>query len=475
MYFALGVLSAGLVGLVLMPPFWRRALRLARRDMERSLPMTPDEIAAEKDQIRVGHALAIRRLETTLERLEAKTAEQTVELNRRRDLIHRLAEAHGGSADDLFAIERREAALAAALAARDQQIAALEAASAELVDKSKALLAAEARIETLAGEAEAHRLERIASETELGNLRDAMAAAKTGATGESVRRAELETELSTLRTTVALERQRATAREARLAAAEAELARLAPEAARRAGEIAVLKTDLAAAQLAAERAALQPADDEEGGDNLGKAMDALRAEKDALEARVEALEAETARLETALSAVPPAAPSALDETRAAALRDKLDAIAAAVLRLAGPMPDGGSPPIPEAPSVGDPKDGAGREPPGGASEPSRVAVPIAAPAALPASVPPPPIASTPPVTRALPDTGPAEADAYARLEAALVETIAATAAPLPARAALPPRAPEPAVGPLPDRPFPPGTTLMERVRALSATAGPPSP
>ena len=45
MYFALGILSAGIVALVLGPPLWRRALRLTRRDMKRTLPMTRAEIA----------------------------------------------------------------------------------------------------------------------------------------------------------------------------------------------------------------------------------------------------------------------------------------------------------------------------------------------------------------------------------------------------------------------------------------------
>jgi len=39
MYVALGVLATGLAALIILPPFWRRAVRLTRRDIEMTLPM----------------------------------------------------------------------------------------------------------------------------------------------------------------------------------------------------------------------------------------------------------------------------------------------------------------------------------------------------------------------------------------------------------------------------------------------------
>ena len=118
MYFALGFLSAGIVALVLGPPLWRRALRLTRRDMERTLPMTRAEIQAEKDQIRAGFALSISSLNHTIERLKAQVTEQFIDIDRKREVITHLTAQGSLSADDIVAHETRRAARAARLAAR---------------------------------------------------------------------------------------------------------------------------------------------------------------------------------------------------------------------------------------------------------------------------------------------------------------------------------------------------------------------
>ncbi len=67
MYFALGALCAGLLSLTILPAFWRRAERLVRRDLERKLPLSPKEIAAERDQLRAGFAVRQRQIEQRLE------------------------------------------------------------------------------------------------------------------------------------------------------------------------------------------------------------------------------------------------------------------------------------------------------------------------------------------------------------------------------------------------------------------------
>ena len=58
MFYALGVLSAGIVALLVAPPLWRRAVRLNHRAIEQTLPMTHAEIQAEKDQIRASFAVS---------------------------------------------------------------------------------------------------------------------------------------------------------------------------------------------------------------------------------------------------------------------------------------------------------------------------------------------------------------------------------------------------------------------------------
>jgi chromosome segregation ATPase len=65
--FSLGCLAAGLVWLLCLPAFWRRASRLARRDIEQALPLTPNEIAAEQDRLRAERAIELGRLQREVE------------------------------------------------------------------------------------------------------------------------------------------------------------------------------------------------------------------------------------------------------------------------------------------------------------------------------------------------------------------------------------------------------------------------
>lgn len=88
MYFALGVLTAALVTMALLPALWRRAVRLTRRELEATLPLTPAEIAAERDQIRAAHAIDIRRLETQLEQGEALLQATKTDLGARLTQVH---------------------------------------------------------------------------------------------------------------------------------------------------------------------------------------------------------------------------------------------------------------------------------------------------------------------------------------------------------------------------------------------------
>ena len=76
MYFALGVLAAGLVALIIMPAVWKRAVRLTKRRIEAATPITLAEFRADKDQLRAEFALTTRRLEMNVEALRQRLAEQ---------------------------------------------------------------------------------------------------------------------------------------------------------------------------------------------------------------------------------------------------------------------------------------------------------------------------------------------------------------------------------------------------------------
>lgn len=72
MIFALGFLVASLLGLLVLPAVNARAARLARRKAEARLPLSPSEIAAERDFLRAQFAIRERRLERAVEAARAK-------------------------------------------------------------------------------------------------------------------------------------------------------------------------------------------------------------------------------------------------------------------------------------------------------------------------------------------------------------------------------------------------------------------
>ncbi len=111
MIFALGFLAASLCGLLLLPALNARAARLERRRAEARLPLSPAEIAAERDFLRAQFAVQQRRLERRVE---------TVEARRQADMAA------------IGAGTMRVAALARDVAARDAEIAQVQAKTREL-------------------------------------------------------------------------------------------------------------------------------------------------------------------------------------------------------------------------------------------------------------------------------------------------------------------------------------------------------
>jgi len=84
LYFALGLLAAGLLALIIMPAVWRRAVRLTKRRIEAATPITMAEFRADKDQLRAEFALTTRKLEITIDNLRKRMAEQISDVDRKR-------------------------------------------------------------------------------------------------------------------------------------------------------------------------------------------------------------------------------------------------------------------------------------------------------------------------------------------------------------------------------------------------------
>ena len=83
MLVALGFLAASLLGLLLASAFWGRAVRLTTARIKQSLPVSEQEIQADRDRLRAEYAIKVHKLETHLEQAKLARARQLVELNRR--------------------------------------------------------------------------------------------------------------------------------------------------------------------------------------------------------------------------------------------------------------------------------------------------------------------------------------------------------------------------------------------------------
>jgi chromosome segregation ATPase len=114
MIFTLGALVAALLSLLALPAVRRRAERLASRRVALTMPLSMDQVIAERDQIRAEAAVAQRRIELKAEALAETRAGDMAELGRR-----------------VVSIVELEAALAAKRAEAEALRAALTTATRE--------------------------------------------------------------------------------------------------------------------------------------------------------------------------------------------------------------------------------------------------------------------------------------------------------------------------------------------------------
>ena len=79
MYVLLGFCTAGLIGLAVLPAFYRRAARLTEEALRAVNPSSYAEVRAAQDHERVQHALSLRRVERQLELERQKALESRLE------------------------------------------------------------------------------------------------------------------------------------------------------------------------------------------------------------------------------------------------------------------------------------------------------------------------------------------------------------------------------------------------------------
>lgn len=92
MLVAMGFIAASLLALLIAPAFWARAVRLTNHRLRSALPVSEQEIRADKDLLRAEYALKVHQLEREVEQGRLAAHRQQIGINRRDIEIRRLAD-----------------------------------------------------------------------------------------------------------------------------------------------------------------------------------------------------------------------------------------------------------------------------------------------------------------------------------------------------------------------------------------------
>jgi chromosome segregation ATPase len=172
--FVLGFLTASALALLIIPAVARRARRLTARRIEASLPLTSNEIRAEKDRLRAVHAMTARRLEMEIEALRSKAAEQRVEIARYHDNARFLANEMSERDNAIAALDEKGGKLEAELKARTEEFDRLSERLKGAEEQLQARLAELEEMERAIGgarmDASNRQIELVARETEIEKL-----------------------------------------------------------------------------------------------------------------------------------------------------------------------------------------------------------------------------------------------------------------------------------------------------------------
>lgn len=324
MYFALGLLAASLVSLIILPAVWKRAVRLTKRRIEAATPITMAEFRADKDQLRAEFALSTRRLEMNVETLRKRLAEQLGEFNQKRSDLGVLKAERDQHLLAVRELEAREAELRA-------RVTELEREGTDLAQR---LRMRDRELETRS--------------QELGKLREAMSGGLPRGTdldGNALS-GDYDEDIDRLNTALAIERKRASFLEDQARSLIARLENSDRRSADATAAIAQMREALAsrddsrsadAAELVAAEARIASAENRLNallaetsqvvGDAEGRA-EQLLADKLSLEAEVEELRQKVSTVESTIMA-----DWDTERLEEAYLREKLNDIAASVSRL----------------------------------------------------------------------------------------------------------------------------------------------
>ncbi|WP_395450425.1 hypothetical protein ACHMW7_11825 [Aminobacter sp. UC22_36] len=213
LFFVLGFLTAGFVVLLIAPSVWRRAVSVTRQRVEAKLPLTLDEIRADKDSLRAEHAMALRKVEVQLKASQEKLLTQAVELSRSREAQKAVADDHASKDRVVSELEAKRGSLSEEISRRDEQIKAL---ASQLVEAERVLEKRAQEIEKIgrlydeASLSSSNRqIELVSRESQMGKLSDDMSALRQQSKGNDLRLSELEADNKAVREALKAETRRA--------------------------------------------------------------------------------------------------------------------------------------------------------------------------------------------------------------------------------------------------------------------------
>lgn len=174
LYFVLGFLVAGLLALMISPVIWNRAITLTRQKIENSVPLSINEIQADKDQLRAEFSMSTRRLEMSIDELREKASEQLIEINKKRDQSAKYDEDMKERQTTINELEAKASDLRADLASREAHlkdtIAKQERLEAQFAELSEELSQTRIKLSENEQELSGKRIELVAKDTKIESL-----------------------------------------------------------------------------------------------------------------------------------------------------------------------------------------------------------------------------------------------------------------------------------------------------------------
>ena len=167
--FALGFLAAVFLAFLFAPAIWQRAVHLTKKRIEASVPLTLNEVQADKDQQRAEFALSTRKLEINVKSLKEKVATQQIEVTRVNQELSLMSKEREQLNKNIDELQSQAGDMNAALQQRAIEVATLETKRAELELLIEARLRdveeREHSIRNLTMEADSRRIELVAQST----------------------------------------------------------------------------------------------------------------------------------------------------------------------------------------------------------------------------------------------------------------------------------------------------------------------